>query len=70
MNPGLAVAALVVAIVTVALGARQVFSGRATGWPGAGLIAVVGISALFLVLAVILYLVWAFACGWGRGPCL
>ena len=69
MNPGLAVAALVVAIIAVALGARQVFWGRPSGWPGAALIVVVGISALFLVLAIILALVFGFACDWGRGPC-
>jgi hypothetical protein len=68
MNPGLLVAALFIAVFTVALGARQVLWGKPKGWSGAGLIFVVGTSALFLVLAVTLYLVWAFACS--RGPCL
>jgi len=70
MSPG----ALIAAIRRVALGARKVFWGKPSGWPGAGLIVVVGAAAVFLasvvIVAIILYLVWAFACGWGRGPCL
>ncbi len=69
MNPGLPVAALVIAIFAVALGARQVFWGRPSGWPGAALIVVVTIAGLILVLAVIVIMTFAVVCGHGR-PCL
>jgi|GEM_PF-5016191 len=68
MNPGWWVwVVLALAIAVLGLGGRKLFRGRPTGWPGAGLIVVVGISALIVALAIILALVFWFLCH--SGPC-
>lgn len=56
MNPAWILAGLGLAIAVLALGGRKVFWGRPSGWPGAGLIMLVGMSAFLLALAIILAL--------------